>query len=685
MQKNEGSRTKEKSRKTIRSRIISMAILIAMIPLIVSCCISTSFSIGSGQKTAYEQLETRTDSVMQQVKAYVQQGYSVMEGLACGTDIRSLNPTLQREILVQTIENNPAFILLYQQDTNGDQTARTSGELGNRADRWWFIQEMQTKKPFVSKSYYTLSTNEAVTSIVFPVFGDNNELTGILAADFSLSKLQDIIKQYNTEDMYTIVIDGEGNVIAHTDEKQVQQIYNYKKETKSIINNDITTEVSVELPDGLKELATALLNGETGTAELKNIQGKNAIYSYMPVELPGDSDDWGVITVALTSAVYANTYRLIYTTLALTVLMVVLVIVFAITFAKNLTQPLQKLSNVAEQIAQGDLNVAITTDADDEIGDVSKALGKTVVRLKSYINYIDEITQVLNQVSKGNLCFELNYDYAGEFYKVKEALFNVRSTLNETIAEMKTVAQVVNSESAILSDGSRTLAQGTTQQATSVEELSASIAQISEHVKVTAQNAQNAEQLSVQAQEMANKGNEQMRNMVVAMEDISESSEEISKIIQSIQSIASQTNLLALNVAIEAARAGEAGRGFAVIADEVRNLAQKSAEAAKSSAQLIERSMQNVKKGTELASDMAESLQTIVDGSNQTLQLVGQIAIASKEQSASIEQVTIGIEQVAEVVQTTSDTAEESANTSGELAMQAEKLKEMVEQFTLNT
>lgn len=685
MQKNEGSSIKEKSRKTIRSRIISMAILIAMIPLIVSCCISTSFSIGSGQKTAYEQLETRTDSVMQQVKAYVQQGYSVMESLACGTDIRSLNPTLQREILIQTIQNNPAFILLYQQDTKGDQTARTSGELGNRADRWWFIQEMQTKKPFVSKSYYTLSTNEAVTSIVFPVFGDNNELTGILAADFSLSKLQDIIKQYNTEDMYTIVIDGEGNVIAHTDEKQVQQIYNYRKETKSIINNDVTTEVSVELPDGLKELATDLLNGKTGIAELKNIQGKESIYSYMPVEIPGDSDDWGVITVALKSAVYASTYKLIFTTLVLTVFMVVLVIIFAITFAKNLTQPLQTLSGVAEQIAQGDLNVEITTDTDDEIGDVSKALGRTVVRLKSYINYIDEITQVLNQVSKGNLCFELHYDYAGEFYKVKEALFNVRSTLNETIAEMKTVAQVVNSESAILSDGSRTLAQGTTQQATSVEELSASIAQISEHVKVTAQNAQNAEQLSVQAQEMANKGNEQMRNMVIAMEDISESSEEISKIIQSIQSIASQTNLLALNVAIEAARAGEAGRGFAVIADEVRNLAQKSAEAAKSSAQLIERSLQNVKKGTQLASDMAESLQTIVDGSNQTLQLVGEIAIASKEQSASIEQVTIGVEQVAEVIQTTSDTAEESASTSGELAMQAEKLKEMVEQFTLNT
>ena len=179
MKKKVNIKSTDTSRQTIRSKIIKMAILIGLIPLLLSCLISTVFSFTNGKQTAYEQLESRTDSVMQQVKAYVQEGYSVMEGLACGTDIRSLDPTLQRNILIQTLENNPGFILLYQQDTNGDQTARTSGELGNRADRWWFIQEMETRKPFVSKSYYTLSTNEAVTSIVFPVFGEQNELTGI--------------------------------------------------------------------------------------------------------------------------------------------------------------------------------------------------------------------------------------------------------------------------------------------------------------------------------------------------------------------------------------------------------------------------------------------------------------------------------------------------------------------------
>ena len=199
--KEKGNNSKgDDTRRTISSKIITISVAIAMIPLILSCMISTVFSFTTGKDTAHEQLESRTDSVMQQVKAYVQQGYSVMESLACGNDIRSWNPELQKDILVKTLENNPAFILLYQQDTNGDQTARSSGELGNRADRWWFIQEMETKKPFVSKSYYTLSTNEAVTSIVFPVFDDWNKMTGVLAADFSLSKLQEIIEHYNTAD-----------------------------------------------------------------------------------------------------------------------------------------------------------------------------------------------------------------------------------------------------------------------------------------------------------------------------------------------------------------------------------------------------------------------------------------------------------------------------------------------------
>ena len=140
-------------------------------------------------------------------------------------------------------------------------------------------------------------------------------------------------------------------------------------------------------------MAANLLNGTTGTAELKNMAGKDAIYGYAPVQLPGDSDPWGVITVELKSAAYASTYQLIYSIAGLTLLMVAIVAVVAVLFARNMTRPLRKLSGVAEQIAQGDLNVTLDVHSNDEIGEVSDALNKTVVRLKSYIDYINEITE----------------------------------------------------------------------------------------------------------------------------------------------------------------------------------------------------------------------------------------------------------------------------------------------------
>ena len=201
---------------------------------------------------------------------------------------------------------------------------------------------------------------------------------------------------------------------------------------------------------------------------------------------------------------------------------------------------------------------------------------------------------------------------------------------------------------------------------------------------MAADNAADAERISVSAGEMVQKGNEQMHEMMRAMEDISNRSQEIGKIIKTIDDIAFQTNILALNAAVEAARAGAAGKGFAVVADEVRNLAQKSAEAASNTTLLIEQSMKAVEEGTRVAGETAESLRSIVEGSSQTLQLVREIAAASKEQSVSIAQVTVGVEQVSSVIQMTSATANESASTSAQLSEQAQSLQNLVSQFNLD-
>ena len=675
---------KDSTRETIRSRIIKMAILIASVPLLLTCIVSAFFSFTAGKQTAYEQLESRTDSVMEQVKAYVQQGYSVMEGLACGTDIRSLDPILQKDILVQTLENNPGFILLYQQDTNGDQTARSSGELGNRADRWWFVQEMETKKPFVSKSYYTLSTNEAVTSIVFPVFGESNELTGILAADFSLAKLQEIIEHYNTEDMYTVVIDGEGNVIAHADETQVQQIYNYKNSTKSVIENDVTKEEAIALPDGLQELTNKLLNGESGTAELNNMQGKSAIYSYMPIDIPGDSDSWGVITVALKSAVYASTYKLVAITLCLTALMIVIVVLWAISFAKKLTTPLLNLANVAEKIADGDLNVEIKTETNDEIGDVSDALNKTVVRLKEYINYIDEISAVLSQIADGDLRIQLKYAYVGEFQKVKDALYHISDSMIEVMQNIADSSNQVSGGSDELARAAQSLAEGAESQSIAIEALLNTTIGVTKQVEENKNDfEQSAENIKAVARMMEN-NQELMNQMRSAMTNIHETSQKVVGIIKAIEDIASQTNLLSLNASIEAARAGEAGRGFAVVAGEIGNLANESARAVNTTRDLIGVSLAEIEKGNALAADVVESISVAVAEMENVNLMIQQSAEKAVLQMESVNQIKDGMTEMSQGVQDNSAMAEETSATSEELAAQSVVLNELVNNFKLN-
>ena len=674
----------DSSRQTIRFRIIKMAIIIALVPLLLSCAISTIFSFTNGKETAYEQLESRTDSVMQQVRAYVQQGYSVMEGLACGTDIRSLDPVLQKNILMETIQNNQGFILLYQQDTNGDQTARTSGELGNRADRWWFVQEMQTKKPFVSKSYYTLSTNEAVTSIIFPVFNDQNQMTGILAADFSLAKLQEIIEHYNTEDMYTIVIDGEGSVIAHADKSQVQQIYNYKKSTMSVVENDITTEISIDLPDGLQELATKVLNGSSGTAELKNMQGKNAIYSYMPVEIPGDSDSWGIITVELKSSVYASTYRLVGITLTLTVIMIILVVIWAVSFAKNLTQPLHILANVADQIAEGNLEVEIQAGTNDEIGDVSNALNKTVARLKEYINYIDEISQVLSQIADGNLKINLKYAYVGEFQKVKEALYHISESMIEVMQNIANSADQVSSGSDDLARAAQGLAEGAENQTMAIEDLLKATIDVARQVEENKNDSEKSAENVNSVASMMEKSQELMDQMRNAMTKIHETSQQVVGIIKAIEDIASQTNLLSLNASIEAARAGEAGRGFAVVAGEIGNLANESARAVNMTRELIGVSLDEIQKGNALAEEVLNSLSISVTEMKNVNSMIQNTATNAVIQMQNINQIKDGVEEMSQGVQDNSAMAEETSATSEELAAQAVVLTELMQKFKLN-
>ena len=234
-----------------------------------------------------------------------------------------------------------------------------------------------------------------------------------------------------------------------------------------------------------------------------------------------------------------------------------------------------------------------------------------------------------------------------------------------------------------LADGSQVLAQGAMEQAGAIEQLLATANEVSEQVQKTAHNAENA---AIEAKEVENKsisGKTEMNHMVEAMNIINETSKKVVSIIQTIEDIASQTNLLSLNASIEAARAGEAGKGFAVVADQIGKLADESSKAAGNTKNLIELSIGEIEKGSQIVHTTTYALEEIVHGITRVTDSIDDTKNACVQQADSIKQINVGIEQMAEVVDSNSSTAEETSATSEELAAQSQNLNELVNHFKL--
>ena len=348
----------------------------------------------------------------------------------------------------------------------------------------------------------------------------------------------------------------------------------------------------------------------------------------------------------------------------------------AITEAQSL---LSGLSRVSEGISRA--KILYEKEMKAAAADFSVRIEQLNQLLSTHRNQLQESTSVAQRYNEKLV---LVLSLLGIVCGVVSGYFIVRS-VTRPIAHVANVLKEGSERTAAasrqVSSASQAMADGSCQQAASLEETSSSLVEMGSMIKRTAEHTENARQMAGETRKAADTGFEDMKAMKDAMDSIKSAGAEITKIIKTIDEIAFQTNILALNAAVEAARAGEAGAGFAVVAEEVRNLAHRSAEAARETAAKIENSNQRSEHGISLSERVGNSFEAITQRARKLDDMIQEIADASKQQSQGIETINAEISRIDKITQANSASAEETASSSAELQSQADRLRAAVEEL----
>lgn len=521
--------------------------------------------------------------------------------------------------------------------------------------REWFAC-VNTGTYIFTEPYLDSVTGEAVVTIAIPIF-QSGKTVGIAGIDVSLGQVATAMKKHVIgKNGFSILLSNNGNVVyAPTEAILMMNVadLNVNQEVIDAVNDKV--EQSMKITFGAeKEYGHFALVGNTGY----------------------------IVLTVLPYSEYNQAMVLSIVGIAAMIIVASIMVIFSIKrSAQRITTPIVTLNGIAQKLAEGDLDVEIAITAENEIGELSESIGKTVARLKEYIIYIEEISGVLKEMAEGKLRINLKNEYKGEFSLLKDAMENISESMSNVILKIHEGANHVSAGSDELAYVSQSLAESATTQSISVQNLADIANRIVTSVEDNRSNAEAAEKEMNHVTEMMKQNQMLMDEMMEAMVKIHDTSQEVVGIIQTIEEIADQTNLLSLNASIEAARAGELGKGFAVVAGEIGKLADDSSSAANTTKQLIEVSMEQIEKGNQLANDVLDSLRKAVEAFGQVSGMMEETVKQAVEQANDMKEIRQGVDELSQGIVDNSAIAQEGSATSQELAAQATDLKEMIDKF----
>ena len=505
-----------------------------------------------------------------------------------------------------------------------------------------------------------------ILSMYYPIF-EGERCIGYVGAGVYASRLMDSLLDLNMKGLpnseYVFLSVDTGVYLYHEDD--------------ALLNTETTDNGYQEIirrvqADGNTQANTYSYQDENGTRQL-------VVYKYLK------DRGWAFMVRDSVAEVYSSVTIVRALVGALCAVTAAAIILVTLLMLRRESRDLMVVEQAIGRL--GDLNLSADRELEpfygrsDEIGMISQTTHRVCGCLRETI---DDVARILGEMANGNLTVDVRANesyYIGDFKTLSVSLKSIHANLVRVIRDISQVAGQVNTGAERVSSGAQTLAQGTTEQAATVDRLMTNVTAITAQVQTSTVRSGNASELVDRATGYAAEADRKMEQLTEATRNIDRSSAQIGTIIKTIEDIAFQTNILALNAAVEAARAGSAGKGFSVVADEVRSLAAKSAEAAQNTNDLISRSIESAKTGTE-STDMAVSAMRVINDCIQSIKsLMDEIAAASVQQSEMISLVESGIREISAVVQDNSVAAEKSASVSRELSQQARTLNNLISRF----
>lgn len=500
------------------------------------------------------------------------------------------------------------------------------------------------------KSSQVVMTTPADADSVF-YLGVKRADGGILCSEMKASKLSTILTGCSAD---TFIMNGEGKVIAHASKNG-----GFESDYAQYVMRNGARNVDVHP------------HGSWGN-----------LHCFAAASLD-DTDGWTVLIRAQSDDYYRGVVVAFLVNAFVILIMVVMIVLVNLFISVNIIKPLDAVRAKISEMAEGHLSGGnIKIHSNDEIGELSRSVNGMADFNR---NIIKDIRYYAEEIAKENLCVKPNAQYVGDYVPVKKSLESIVMSMREVVENVESAGREVSASSAQMSANSAVLSQAAAQETDTVAELNDSLHGVHDQINDSAEKAAQARDMTEQAVEAMNEGNEKMSRMLDAMREINTTSSQIANIIKTIQDISFQTNILSLNASIEAARAGAAGKGFAVVAGEVGSLANKTAQAAKSTTGLIETSLKAVEHGTVIANETAEMLGMIVTKASESAKVVEEIADASTQEAESIKHVLDGMNNISAAVNQINVSARECADSSNLLATQSAMLHETVDKFVLDS